>query len=213
MSKDYLIVKNYVPKRNVCSVMYSSWIHNSGHFMITAKLDTPVCLNKAWECVQYEEQAFGKKHEYMLVLHPSKLLFVDEVPPISTPGWTWQLVPIGLLEICQWYKWWGSQVECCCWSPLWDIILAGWGQCRAIWFIWDCIVQAKMALLVEKKSQVQQWFTTEKWDIVTIVKDAWENSLYWVQNSLKPIAQYGWDPLNFNWLLHPQLCSGWSDDD
>ena len=55
--------------------IYYSEIVASG---ITAKLDTPMWLNKAGDVVEYEELAFGKKTQFML-LHPRKLLFVDEV--------------------------------------------------------------------------------------------------------------------------------------
>ena len=45
---------------------------------ITCKLDVPVWLNKEGQIVEYEEEAFGLQTEFML-LHPNKLLFVDEV--------------------------------------------------------------------------------------------------------------------------------------
>ena len=45
---------------------------------IAMKLDTPMWLNKAGDIVNYEELAFSKKTQFML-LHPRKLLFVDEV--------------------------------------------------------------------------------------------------------------------------------------
>ena len=45
---------------------------------IARKLDVPVWLNKEGQIVEYEEEAFGLQTEFML-LHPNKLLFVDEV--------------------------------------------------------------------------------------------------------------------------------------
>ncbi len=45
---------------------------------IAIKLDNPVWLDKTGEIVQSEELAHGLKTSYQLV-HPSKLLFVDEV--------------------------------------------------------------------------------------------------------------------------------------
>ena len=66
-----------------CTYLYFETMYNEVYNQmvlggITHKLDVPVWLNKEGQIVEYEEEAFSLQIEFML-LHPNKLLFVDEV--------------------------------------------------------------------------------------------------------------------------------------
>ena len=69
----------------------------------------------------------------------------------------------------------------------------------------------KMALtkakrnLVEKKESWGLEGTVDKTDIVGVVTYAWENSFHRIGSNKKAVAKFGWGPLNYNLLLHPEI--------
>ena len=66
------------------------------------------------------------------------------------------------------------------------------------------LAKAKTYLL-EKKSAPRLPFAIKRTDIVLIISGAWEKSFAWVRTNIKAVAEWGWGPLNFNCLMHPEL--------
>ena len=59
--------------------------------------------------------------------------------------------------------------------------------------------------LVEKKESWGLKGTVDKTDIVGVVTYAWENSFHRIGSNKKAVAKFGWGPLNYNLLLHPEI--------
>ena len=67
-----------------------------------------------------------------------------------------------------------------------------------------CLVKEKWWLLT-KKSNNGYPFSIEKSDIVKLVGLAWNKSFARKETNKKAIAARGWNPLNYNVLLHPEI--------
>lgn len=68
------------------------------------------------------------------------------------------------------------------------------------------LTKFKRQLLVEK-SERRQTFAIDKIDIALLVHKAWNQSFARVHTNRKAIASRGWNPLNYNCLLHPEILS------
>jgi hypothetical protein len=86
----------------------------------------------------------------------------------------------------------------------------------AYWQVGDSSEQNgcfKMALmrykreLLQKKESVNEEFAIQKEGITYLVAQGWEDLFARAANNRKAIAERGWGPLNYNWLLHPELAA------
>jgi hypothetical protein len=66
------------------------------------------------------------------------------------------------------------------------------------------LVKVKRWLLTEKSNNGYP-FAIEKSDVVKLVALAWKESFAQKQTNMKAIAARGWNPLNYNILLHPEI--------
>ena len=65
--------------------------------------------------------------------------------------------------------------------------------------------KCKRDLLLAHKEKHHAVFAVEKEDIVDLVFKAWDESFAHIATNQKAVAERGWDPLNNNLLLHPEI--------
>ena len=63
----------------------------------------------------------------------------------------------------------------------------------------------KRDLLLTQKKQRHAGFTVEKVEIVDLVSKAWDESRAHISTNQKAVAEQGWGPLNYNFLLNPGI--------
>jgi hypothetical protein len=59
---------------------------------------------------------------------------------------------------------------------------------------------------MKKKESQGAEFAIDKKDIVDLVARAWDDSFARILTNKKAVADHGWSPLNYNCLLHPEIC-------
>ncbi len=67
------------------------------------------------------------------------------------------------------------------------------------------LTRHKRNVMKKKESQGAE-FAIDKKDIVDLVARAWDDSFARILTNKKAVADHGWSPLNYNCLLHPEIC-------
>ena len=67
------------------------------------------------------------------------------------------------------------------------------------------LTKHKRDLMKKKERQGIQEFAIEKEDVVDLVARAWDDSFARIDSNKQAIAERGWNPLNYNCLLNPEI--------
>jgi hypothetical protein len=67
------------------------------------------------------------------------------------------------------------------------------------------LTKHKRDLMKKKERQGIQEFAIEKEDVVNLVARAWDDSFARIDSNKQAIAERGWNPLNYNCLLNPEI--------